>query len=135
MELINNPKSTLDHHTIVLFDGVCKLCNGFIRFYHLRRINDDIRYLPLDSKEAAHYINDKAILRDLDTVIVLKNGKSFTQAAAIIELIKDTKFPWKLLSFVALLPSGVLNTLYAFVAKHRYKIFGKTDQCAVNYKE
>lgn len=135
MELIQNTAKGLDHQTIVLFDGVCHLCNGFIKFYHDKRKGENIRYVPLDSQEAKLYIKEQAIQGDLDTVIILKNGQTFVKSDAVIELIKETKFPWNLISLISILPKGILDGLYGFIAKHRYKLFGKTDRCVVNHKE
>ncbi len=135
MKLIQNQSRDIEYQTIVLFDGVCKLCNTSIQFYHPRRKAQSIRYVPLASKEALQYIKKQAVQDGLDSIIVLKDGQCYTKSKAVLSLIQEMKFPWSLLSLLSILPNGVLDMAYSFIAKHRYKIFGKTDQCVVNYQE
>ena len=119
--------------TIIMFDGVCNLCNGLILFLIPRDLNERFLYASLQSKTAKEILKEKANLdpEKLDSVVVLTDGKVFTKSQAVLEIFKKMEYPWKFLVVGKILPTWFADRVYDFVGKNRYKWFGKKDQCMI----
>ncbi len=122
----------IQQKTLVLFDGVCRLCNNFIAFYDPISTNDSIRYIPLSSPEAKELLGKHSVSHSLDTVVVIENGAAYVRSKAFFTLMRQSKWPWKLVSLFQFLPVNITDVIYKWIAKHRYSIFGKVDQCIIN---
>jgi len=121
-----------DTHPILLFDGVCNLCNGAIQFVIPRDPGGTLRFAPLQSdlgetvRAAAGLSTD-----DLETVVLVDDGMAYTKSDAAIRVGEHLGGVYRLLSLGRLLPRGLRDRIYDFVAEHRYDWFGKKDQCMV----
>jgi len=121
-----------DAHPILLFDGVCNLCNGSIQFIIPRDPEGTLRFAPLQSdlgetvREAAGLSTD-----DLETVVLVDDGKAYLRSDAAIRLGERLGGGYRLLSLGRLLPRSLRDRVYEFVADHRYDWFGRKDQCMV----
>ena len=121
-----------DNHPILLFDGVCNLCNGAIQFVIPRDPEGTLRFAPLQSdlgetvRAAAGLSTD-----DLETVVLVDDGMAYTKSDAAIRVGEHLGGVYRLLSLGRLLPRGLRDRIYDFVAEHRYDWFGKKDQCMV----
>jgi len=121
-----------DNHPILLFDGVCNLCNGAIQFVIPRDPGGTLRFAPLQSdlgetvRAAAGLSTD-----DLETVVLVDDGMAYTKSDAAIRVGEHLGGVYRLLSLGRLLPRGLRDRIYDFVAEHRYDWFGKKDQCMV----
>ena len=121
---------------VVLYDGVCGLCNQLVQFLLLRDKHDRLKFASLQS-DFAH----KALARhgvdagDLDTVQVLENyGRSdeklFSRSDAILRAGRALGGFWKFAAAVGVyMPKGLRDSFYRFVASNRYSVFGKYDTC------
>ena len=122
---------------LILFDGVCGLCNRFNAFVLKHDKNAVFHFASIQSSKG------RAILRqygrnpdDLDTVYVIADFRSETprlmeRARAGLFVLKVIGPPWSLAGLVGLLPDRLLNFGYDCVANNRYRIFGKYDQCVL----
>jgi predicted DCC family thiol-disulfide oxidoreductase YuxK len=125
-------------HPILLYDGVCGLCNRFVQFI-LRRDRDAIfRFASLQSAIAARILTRHgANPTDLDTVYVVINhelpGESLlSRSDAVAFVLKQLGGPWRLAaSFLQLLPRFLRDPLYNGIARRRYRIFGRSDVCTI----
>jgi len=121
-----------DNHPILLFDGVCNLCNGAIQFVIPRDPGGTLRFAPLQSdlgetvRAAAGLSTD-----DLETVVLVDDGMAYTKSDAAIRVGEHLGGVYRLLSLGRLLPRGLRDRIYDFVAEHRYDWFGKKNQCMV----
>ena len=123
-------------HPIILYDGVCGLCNRLNQFV-LRRDPDAIfRFASLQSPFAARILaRYGANVHDLDTVYVVVNFELpdlhlLPRSEAIIFVLKQLGGVWKVLGLVLqLLPRPLRNAAYHFVARNRYRIFGRFETC------
>ena len=70
----------------------------------------------------------------VDSVILIKNDKAFIKSAAVLEILKDLPIGWRGLRLGTILPKAIRDYLYDLVAKHRYRIFGKKDECLIPSK-
>eukprot|EP01117_Protostelium_nocturnum_P015856 TRINITY_DN6184_c0_g1_i1.p1 TRINITY_DN6184_c0_g1~~TRINITY_DN6184_c0_g1_i1.p1 ORF type:complete len:187 (+),score=47.71 TRINITY_DN6184_c0_g1_i1:182-742(+) len=120
---------------VILFDGVCNLCDGFVRFVHKLDSDNQIHFCPLQSKTGKEYISAYDLPNDLSTVCFVEEpnysnegGKSFSQSSAALRIISYLAYPWCLLYFLILIPPIIRDTVYNFVSSSRYLVFGKGKQ-------
>lgn len=118
---------------IILFDGVCNLCNGLIQFIIPRDPKGIFVFAPLQSETAKSILKEKSDLNphQMDSVVVFSNGKVFQKSRAAMEIFNQLNYPWKLLILGKFLPLSFTDWIYDFVGRHRYKWFGKQEQCMI----
>lgn len=118
---------------ILLFDGVCNLCNGFVRTIIKYDKKQRFRFSSLQSEtgqQVVHYI-EQHVGSVPDSLILLYKGVYYTRSGAVLMTAKLLGGIWRLLMVGYGLPTGLRDRLYGFVASHRYKWFGKRDECMV----
>lgn len=121
--------------TLVLYDGVCGLCNGLIQFLLKRDAEDHFRFASLQSEFASALLKQYRINAiDLNTVYViadfgLADQHLLARSDAILHLLTRLKGAWSLMKIGRLLPKSVRDFFYDLVARNRYRIFGKYDVC------
>ena len=120
------PVTTYDN--VIFFDGVCGLCNGFVDFVMAVDKDQKFKFSPLQSEFAQKNLPYE-MTANLDSVVFLKNGKSFRKSQAVIKILEEIGGIWKLAKFGKILPESILNDTYDIVAQNRYKIFGKKETC------
>ena len=69
------------------------------------------------------------------SIVLIKNDKVFIESAAVLEILKDLPIGWRVFRIGIILPKVIRNCLYDFIAKHRYRIFGKKDECLISSKD
>lgn len=118
--------------SILLFDGVCNLCNGLVRFIIRRDRIARIKFAPLQSQAGQSIIQRFDISgKEINTVVYITGGKHFLKSSAILHLLKDLGNGWRLFYVFIIVPEFLRNFLYNLIARHRYTIFGKKDICMV----
>ena len=120
---------------IVLYDGVCGLCNQLVQFLLKRDKHDQLRYASLQSDFASkilvrHGLNPK----DLDTVCVVINYQEpdervLTRSTAILSVVNDLGGIWKVAAIGKIIPRPIRDLFYEVVARNRYRMFGKYETC------
>ncbi|MFN8276542.1 MAG: DCC1-like thiol-disulfide oxidoreductase family protein [Chitinophagales bacterium] len=117
---------------IVLFDGVCKFCNGWVNFLLARDSGNQFRFATLQSAVAKKLLEPGGIdTANMDTVIVLHEGKAFQKSAAVLLLAEKLGFPYSLLGIGGWLPLRWRDAIYDAIASRRYQWFGKMESCRV----
>jgi predicted DCC family thiol-disulfide oxidoreductase YuxK len=122
---------------LVLYDGVCALCNGLVTFVIARDRRDRFRFAPLQGELARQIVARHGGDPDeLDTMyLVLNHGqpdeKVLRRGRAALRTIRSVGGAWTLMGVFALLPSFVLDFFYGLVARRRYKMFGRLEACPV----
>ncbi|WP_461533382.1 thiol-disulfide oxidoreductase DCC family protein [Sinomicrobium sp.] len=119
---------------IILFDGLCNLCNNAVRFVIKRDRKDVFRFASLQSEIGQKMLSDRGIdPRDTDSIVLVEPGQAYyTRSQAAIEIASNLGGLWPSIRvFQYLLPSGLRDRLYNFVAKNRYKWYGKKEQCMI----
>jgi predicted DCC family thiol-disulfide oxidoreductase YuxK len=113
--------------SILFYDGVCALCNGAVRFFARR--HPQVQFAPLQGTTAQHHVPD-SMRHNMDTVVLLHHGQLFTQTEVTLELLKDMKPAWRWMGkLLALIPTSLRDAVYRWIARNRYRWFGKYDQC------
>ena len=117
---------------IVLFDGVCNLCSRVVNFIIKRDNNNVFKFTALQSDTGIEIINKFGLEKDrIYTIILVDNEKCYQKSTAILNIVKNLRGLWKLFYGLILIPPFLRNPLYDFIAKNRYKWFGKQDRCMV----
>jgi len=121
--------------TLVLYDGVCGLCNRLVTFLLHHDHRDQFRFAPLQSEFAQTLLQRYDLNpNDLDTVVVLADfqqpsERALTRSEAALSAIGKLGGIWKLFVIVKLIPFPLRQSLYRFIAQRRYRIFGKYHEC------
>lgn len=118
---------------IILFDGVCNLCNGAIQFIIKRDKKDTFRYAALQSELGQKLTRERGIdTTQIDSFILIEEGVAyFIKSDAALEIANDFGGIWKLLQVFKWIPASFRNVIYDFIAQNRYKWFGRKDQCMI----
>ncbi len=122
-----------ENKKIILFDGVCNLCNGVIQFVIKRDKKDTFRYAALQSEIGAQLIAERAIdTTKVDSIILIEPGVAyFTKSDAALEISKSFGGGWKLLGIFTWIPKSFRDVVYDLIARNRYKLFGRKDACMI----
>ena len=117
---------------IILFDGVCNLCNGFVRFVIKRDHHDVFMFGPLQSEKAKQILRQSGYeAHDSGTVVLLYGDRIVTESDAVLMIVKQLRRPWSLLFIFFIVPKFIRDAVYRFVARNRYKLFGQRESCMV----
>ncbi|WP_411030631.1 thiol-disulfide oxidoreductase DCC family protein [Spongiimicrobium sp. 3-5] len=118
---------------IILFDGVCNLCNGAIQFIIKRDKHDTFRYAALQSEIGQQLVNDRKIdTSKVDSIILIAPGVAYyTKSDAALKIGKEFGGGWKLLGIFEGIPHTIRDWFYDIIAKNRYAWFGKKDACMI----
>ncbi|ELY70345.1 thiol-disulfide oxidoreductase DCC family protein [Natrinema versiforme] len=117
---------------IILFDGVCNLCNGFVQFILPRDTEGKFRFASLQSDVGTELLAEHDLPTDeLESIVLIEGEDSYVKSDAVIRIARHLGGPYALLGPFRFLPRRLRNWAYDFVAARRYRWFGKKDQCAM----
>lgn len=121
---------TFEH--IILFDGVCNLCNTSVQFVLKRDTKATFKFASLQSNAGQKLLAEfKLPLDEFNSFIYIANGKLYTRSSAALHVAKQLNFPWKLMFGFIIVPPFIRNFVYDIIAKNRYKWFGKRESCMI----
>jgi predicted DCC family thiol-disulfide oxidoreductase YuxK len=121
-----------ENKDIVLFDGVCNLCNAAILFIIKRDKNDRFRFAPLESEVGKELLAKYQIdPSKIDSIVLVSGDSAFAKAGAALRISKHLTGLWPLLYSLIIIPSLISDTVYDFIARNRYKWFGKKESCMI----
>lgn len=115
---------------VVLFDGICNLCNSSVRFILKHDTREQFLFSSLQSdasKKLLLHLNYK--IREMNSILLVENGQIHEKSDAVLKIADGLRFPWNLATAIRVLPKKQRDKLYDFVARNRYKWFGKKDRC------
>lgn len=128
MEISELPKDK----KIILFDGVCNLCDSSIQFVIKHDKKDIYRFVSLQSELGQKIIQSLGIPADIDSTILYEPGKSYYYKSDVaFKILKDISGIRKALLVFSILPKSILDSIYDYVARNRYKWFGKKEACMI----
>jgi predicted DCC family thiol-disulfide oxidoreductase YuxK len=132
MEALKKVPHLQHHENLILFDGVCKLCNAWSNFIIRHDRQRRFRLASVQSPEGQAVLAHFGYPTDrFDTMLVVRHGACLEKSEAFFAVMAELGFPWKALLAFKLIPSRLRNWLYDRIALNRYAIFGKYDYCAL----
>lgn len=120
--------------SIIVFDGICSLCNKFVLFVIKRDYNDHFRFISLQNPNLHKYFNspNKIDAIEANSILLINHeGDVKIKSEAIALIFCRLKGLKSLALIMNFFPNIIRNVVYSLVAKYRYKIFGKTDHCSM----
>ncbi len=122
---------------IILFDGLCNLCNSSVQFLIKRDSKDIFRFVSLQSELGKELLSKLPIaIQKTDSIILYESEAVFYyKSQAVFQIIKSLGGLFNLLLIFKLLPYSICDVFYDYIAKNRYHWFGKKEQCLVPTKE
>ncbi|SDS35138.1 Predicted thiol-disulfide oxidoreductase YuxK, DCC family [Maribacter dokdonensis] len=122
---------------IILFDGVCNLCNNSVQFVIKRDVNDVFQFAALQSETGKKLLTERNIdTQEVDSIILIEpNVAYYTKSTAALEIGKHLKGFKAISSILLWLPEALRNIVYDFIARNRYKWYGKKDNCMIPSEE
>ncbi|GAB4394306.1 MAG: thiol-disulfide oxidoreductase DCC family protein [Kiloniellaceae bacterium] len=117
---------------LMVFDGVCVLCNGGVRFVLRRERRPDFVFTPVQSGLGQRVLS--ALGQPLDghaSMVVIDGGRFFLKSDAVVQTARALKAPWRWGVVLRFLPRSWRDRAYELLARNRYNIFGRYDTCVV----
>lgn len=120
-------------HRIVLFDGVCNLCNKSVIFILQHETEPIHKFASIQSETGRTLLAWCGLPGDYsEAVLLIDHGKRYLGSTAALKIGQTLKFPWSMISAIGLIiPKFIRDWVYNQIGKHRYQWFGKRDVCMV----
>jgi predicted DCC family thiol-disulfide oxidoreductase YuxK len=114
---------------IILFDGVCNLCNHSVQFIIKRDPKGHFKFASLQSEIGQKLVEQYGIPKGIESIIYIENDKVYIKSSAALRISRKLNGYWRYLKILSILPSSVRDFFYDIIAKNRYKWFGKKESC------
>ena len=126
----------MNQKPIILFDGVCNLCNGAVQFVIRHDKDEKFLFAALQSSFGQQLLQRHQLpSQQLDSVILLQDEKVYTKSTAALKVCRQLNGASKLMYFFIIVPKFIRDGVYGWIASHRYKWFGKRESCIIPTKE
>jgi predicted DCC family thiol-disulfide oxidoreductase YuxK len=115
---------------VIVFDGICHVCSGWVRFLERHRIDPPFQLIPMQSVEGRELLVEYGIdADDPATFLVVDQGQPLTQSDAAIRVIAELGGLWRLTNAARFVPRRWRDALYLLLARNRYRWFGRRSTC------
>lgn len=114
---------------IVLFDGECHFCDASVQFILARDKKATIQFASLQSEVGQALLKEFSVPNDVDSLVLIEGAHYYTKSTAALKIAKQLDGLWKLSYSAILIPRPIRDTVYRYIAKNRYKWFGKKEMC------
>ncbi|HEX7844798.1 MAG TPA: thiol-disulfide oxidoreductase DCC family protein [Chitinophagaceae bacterium] len=117
---------------IVLFDGVCNLCNRAVQFIIKRDKKKQFRFASLQGKKGHELLQQFGLpTNEINSFILVENNQAYTRSTGGLRMLKKLGGKWKLLYALMIFPRFVRDAVYNWIARNRYKWYGKREECMI----
>lgn len=124
------PAGVSKQDQVVLFDGVCKLCNGWAKFLIRHDHQRVFRLASVQSPEGQALLSWFGMPTEhYETLVLIRDGRAYTRSAAILRVLHELPLPWKLGTIGWMVPGPIRDWAYDRIALNRYRLFGKYESC------
>ncbi|BDD12776.1 hypothetical protein FUAX_52080 (plasmid) [Fulvitalea axinellae] len=114
----------------VLFDGVCNLCDKTVRFVIRHDRKAKIKFASLQSATGQKLLERHGLpVQDFETFVFIEDGRAYTKSTAALKVLSTLGGGWKVLAAFRFVPEKIRDFAYLWIAKRRYKLFGKKEVC------
>ncbi|MFC5452201.1 thiol-disulfide oxidoreductase DCC family protein [Paenibacillus aestuarii] len=115
---------------VVLFDGVCNLCNGAVQFILRRDPQGVFRFASLQSEIGQELLRQHHLPEhSLGTIVLIEHGRAYTYSTAALRIARRLHGAWKASYAAILIPAAWRDAAYRYIARNRYRWFGRSEQC------
>jgi predicted DCC family thiol-disulfide oxidoreductase YuxK len=115
---------------IILFDGYCNLCSSAVQFILKRDKKRIFKYASLQSDFGQNSLSANGLsTTEIDTVVLIENGNAYTYSTGALKIAKHLAGIWPLFYGAIIIPRFIRDAIYKFIAKNRYRWFGKKETC------
>lgn len=122
----------MSSHPVILFDGVCNLCNASVNFVIDRDPDAVFRFGALQSVEGKKLLRDAGVNDTwLDSIVLIDHGHLYTASDAALRIASRMPFPWPAMRIFRIVPRKIRDAVYNWIARNRYRWFGKQDACRI----
>jgi predicted DCC family thiol-disulfide oxidoreductase YuxK len=123
----------LKHQQIILFDGICNLCNGSVTFILRSEKSSIFKFASIQSATGQELLAWGGLPKNYNqAVILIDHGRIYLGSTAALKIGRQLRFPWSFLCYAGfLVPKFIRDWVYHQIAQHRYEWFGKRDVCMV----
>ena len=116
---------------VIVFDGICNWCNAWVNFT-MARDRGRFHFATLQSDKGQELLKLLGLsTQDFETFLLLERGQVFTKSTAALRIARQLSGWWPLLYGLMLIPRGLRDILYDYVARHRYRLMGKAQTCRI----
>lgn len=120
----------LRNSSIILFDGECHFCSEVVRFTIRRDPKARFTFAPLQSDTGQQLLRAAGLPPfNLDTFVLIENGQAYTQSNAALRVVRKLHMLWPILYIFIAVPKPIRNAIYQWVARNRYRWFGRSSAC------
>ena len=120
----------VQQHPVLLFDGVCNLCNGWVQLVIRNDPEGRFRFAALQSEKGQELLKQYGLPHEqFTTLVFIENGKVYTRSSAALRIAKQLNGAWPLLYAFSVVPAFLRDGVYNLVAGNRYAWFGKQESC------
>ena len=121
---------------VIIFDGECELCNGAVRFIIKHDPKAFFLFASMQSESGQALVKRyRPELSLEETIVLIKDDKSYIKAKAVLEILTELPKPWSLLYLFNVLPKTFLDYCYDIVARNRHTLLRKSSQCPLSHKK
>ena len=122
----------MENRSIILFDGVCNLCNSAIQFVIKRDKRNNFLFASLQSPPGQELLQSYHMpLNNSGSFVLIENGNIYKGSTGALRVTKKLDGVWPLLYILIIVPKFIRDKVYYWIAKNRYKWFGKKNECMV----
>jgi predicted DCC family thiol-disulfide oxidoreductase YuxK len=122
----------MDKKAIILFDGICNLCNGAVQTVIKHDPDGKFQFASLQSNEGQKLLQQYQLpANNFNSFVLIQNGNVYTKSTGALRVAKQINGWWKLLYVFIVLPKFIRDPVYNWIANNRYKWFGKHDECMI----
>lgn len=117
---------------IMLFDGVCNVCNASVQFILKNERAPEVQFASLQSARGKDLVAKHGLSGDVNTVVLIDGDRVFTRSSAVVHAMKRLRGAWPALAWLMwIVPKPLRDVGYILFARNRYRLFGKRDECMV----
>ena len=114
-------------HPILLFDGECNLCNGWVKFVLRHERDPEIHFAALQSDIGRRLMREHGLPENqLDTVVLIEKSKAYVRSTAVLRIMRRLRRPYRWLAAAMVIPRPIRDAAYRIVARYRIRWFGRT---------
>jgi predicted DCC family thiol-disulfide oxidoreductase YuxK len=119
-------------HSIILFDGVCNLCNAAVQFIIRRDDSNHFLFASMQSERGKKILAENNLSsNEMSSFILFENGKVYDRSTAVLRIARKLNGSWRFLYSFIVVPKFIRDGIYRIISKNRYQWFGKKNECMI----